>query len=1226
MSDARDATRTAAHKRTSARHPSVAGLAEHQDNSVLDRSIAELDATGSDTDGGEFDALEDRHAALLAGGHLGDPASQARRIRLLQGLQHGYGNGHVARVLARVQRSVGECPAPPEEKPKVEPEDDAEFQKVENKAGKVAIAEKKHPSARSRAVEAHGAALPPVNDAASQAKAAQVDTMSAQKPGSFDKQAFIAAVRKAIEAASPKNLDEADNYQESGRAAEVKGQVSGLVTHGKQDSQQAIKDATDATPDTSKAIPKSVTPMGAEKPGKTPGSLRAGSAMPRPKEDSEINLANGPCQVNSQMQEADVDEEQLKESNEPDFQGAVDARKVAEEHSEKAPGEFRDKERETLDSQKAEAAASADLALGHMHSTRSAVTGRVGADRTGAKSKDEAAQARVAKDIEDIYNRAKADVTRILADLDPLVDKAFNDGEAQARNEFINGVNDKTRAYKKKRYSGKWGWTRWIRDRFKTNPELNRIVDECRASYIARMDGVINAVAEIIARELTKAKARIEQGRQEVKDHVAQLPKDLQQVGADAQEEIQAQFDQLEGDVNDKQGELVQSLAQKYTAARDAVDEEANKMKEANKGLVDKAIDAVKGVIDTILKLKDMLFNVLAKVASLIADIIKHPIRFLGNLVDAFKTGLNQFTSNIEKHLEKGLMGWLLGTLGDTGIQLPEELDLKGIVVLVLQMLGLDYASIRGIAVKIAGEKVVKALEGTADVMVTLAREGPAGLWKWLQPRIEEINIWDMVVGALKDFVITRIVVAGITWLMSLLNPAAAFIKACKMIYDIVMFFVEHGEQIMDFVNSVLDGMAEIVAGNIASAANLVESSLAKILPLAISFLAAILGIDGIAEKIKEIIGRIRAPITRLVTAVLKPVLKPVKKLYDKGATFVTSMVDKGKALGGKAIAKARSVAKKSLSKIAGVGKPDDRTSDQRASDRDRALGEATVLLQQEEISAADVRNRLPILKARYRLTELRLVTDTSDESEESDHIVAAASPAKAGPTVKKRKAVNISELVDELWEEVKYKLAFGRGKKITRLSPDCASQIWTYMSGLIHKSANKAAQDDALRFVLKRISEAAGVGQQLTEELNAKRIYALLQSAARAVKGLYPNGALTFQIHHINRVHGSTTTFLHDRATRIRPQIQAKVEKEASVQLARTKEKLSRRVLVELVRSRVYEQLRAEIFEGVEGKSPELLEEVNMWATSPPLHAEEHRRERAAAKQEKAHASGKKR
>ncbi|WP_162917693.1 hypothetical protein [Dongia deserti] len=42
------------------------------------------------------------------------------------------------------------------------------------------------------------------------------------------------------------------------------------------------------------------------------------------------------------------------------------------------------------------------------------------------------------------------------------------------------------------------------------------------------------------------------------------------------------------------------------------------------------------------------------------------------------------------------------------------------------------------------------------------------------------------------------------TWLIGLLNPASAFVKACKAIYDIIMFFVNRGSQIMALVNGSL--------------------------------------------------------------------------------------------------------------------------------------------------------------------------------------------------------------------------------------------------------------------------------------------------------------------------------------------------------------------------------------------------------------------------------------
>ena len=115
--------------------------------------------------------------------------------------------------------------------------------------------------------EAQGAAQGPANDVASQAGAAQVEKMAAQQPGGFDKKAFMAAVRQAIDNTAPHTLEEADNFKESGKAEQVKGQISGMVGQNKEASERNIKDTAEAPPDTSAAKPKPVSPMPAEQPG-----------------------------------------------------------------------------------------------------------------------------------------------------------------------------------------------------------------------------------------------------------------------------------------------------------------------------------------------------------------------------------------------------------------------------------------------------------------------------------------------------------------------------------------------------------------------------------------------------------------------------------------------------------------------------------------------------------------------------------------------------------------------------------------------------------------------------------------------------------------------------------------------------------------------------------------------------------------------------------------------
>ena len=85
------------------------------------------------------------------------------------------------------------------------------------------------------------------------------------------------------------------------------------------------------------------------------------------------------------------------------------------------------------------------------------------------------------------------------------------------------------------------------------------------------------------------------------------LPKDLKKVGADASKEIGDRFEQLESDVDAKQDALVDDLATKYVAARKGLDERIEELQAENRGLIDKAIGAIKAVINTIRELVAML-------------------------------------------------------------------------------------------------------------------------------------------------------------------------------------------------------------------------------------------------------------------------------------------------------------------------------------------------------------------------------------------------------------------------------------------------------------------------------------------------------------------------------------------------------------------------------------------------------------------------------------------
>jgi hypothetical protein len=240
-----------------------------------------------------------------------------------------------------------------------------------------------------------------------------------------------------------------------------------------------------------------------------------------------------------------------------------------------------------------------------------------------------------------------------------------------------------------------------------------------------------------------------------------------------------------------------------------------------------------------------------------------------------------------------------------------------------------------------------------------------------------------------------------VKWILGLLNPVGAFIKACMAIYDIVMFFIHHGEEIAVLINAILDNLAAIVAGNISAAADKVEGVMAKAIPLVIGFLASLLGVGGIGEKVKSVINAVQKPINKAVDWVLKTVVKPVARLAARAVGWV-----KGKAKSASAWLKKKAQA--GIGKVkdklkSTFGKRDRRTPAERRASLESAMRDAQTKLESPDTSVHEMKQRLPVLRAQHKVKELKLVIDKESEAKETVHLVGANSPRVSGPSVTKR-------------------------------------------------------------------------------------------------------------------------------------------------------------------------------------------------------------------------------
>jgi len=301
------------------------------------------------------------------------------------------------------------------------------------------------------------------------------------------------------------------------------------------------------------------------------------------------------------------------------------------------------------------------------------------------------------------------------------------------------------------------------------------------------------------------------------------------------------------------------------------------------------AINFGKWALSTIWDLLEIIFDVvkpgimgyIKKTGAALKSIIKNPLPFVGNLVRAAKTGFQNFASNFGEHLKAGLIDWLTGSL--SGVYIPKALSLPELGKFAMSVLGITWAQIRGKIVKVLGpngETIMKGLETGFDIVVALVTGGPAAAWELIKEKLTDLK--DQVVSGIIGFVTETVIKKAVPKLIAMFIPGAGFISAIISIYDTVMVFVEKISKIIQVVVAFIDSIVTIAAGNITAASKRVESILAGLLSLAISFLAGFLGLGKITDKIKGVIEKVRASVDKAIDAVINWIVTKAKAMFGK--------------------------------------------------------------------------------------------------------------------------------------------------------------------------------------------------------------------------------------------------------------------------------------------------------------------------------------------------------
>lgn len=290
---------------------------------------------------------------------------------------------------------------------------------------------------------------------------------------------------------------------------------------------------------------------------------------------------------------------------------------------------------------------------------------------------------------------------------------------------------------------------------------------------------------------------------------------------------------------------------------------------------------AVNALIEAAGPMGARILALLKKAGHTVDQLIADPVRFGGILLRAAAEGFKLFGANFLKHLERALVSWLFGSLN---IKPPAKWNLKSMLGLAFEVLGLTWKHVRQRMVKRVGEPTVAAIETGVDFVVTLVRDGIGAAWEKVVGWIG--NLQDMVVGAVKSWVMDTVVGKAVMKLVAMFSPIGGAIELLQGVYAAVSQFIEKAEKYLELAERIVAGFARIVGGDTSGAAAAIEDGLARVLGLALDFLARYLGFDNVGKYIRQAIEKARSAIEGAIDKLIGYVVDLFGKLKSKATAW----------------------------------------------------------------------------------------------------------------------------------------------------------------------------------------------------------------------------------------------------------------------------------------------------------------------------------------------------
>lgn len=590
----------------------------------------------------------------------------------------------------------------------------------------------------------------------------------------------------------------------------------------------------------------------------------AAGAAPDPLTEEEVSLEADVAASAQRMEEAGMQTPAAQAVQDGPIAEARAAHGELEETAAEDPATVLAEQDAALSNARADMETLQAQALEALRLSRSRSVSGSSAQQTAMVGSEEQQRAELGRQAREIFTGAQSQVNLLLGPLSRTAMEMWERGKDRIATEFEQHLA-RVQRWVDDRHSGFGGGLVELWDDLTGLPDwVTDEYDDAERRFGDSICALIREISIYVNGVILTCEELIDNANREIDTLFDNAPEELREWAEGQRADFQQRLDGLREQVTTTQQNFNRDLADRAAQAVQEVRERVHALREAAKGLLSRLADALmefledplRAIINGLLRLVGIdpaaFWALVARIEQVISDIVDDPIGFASNLLSAIGAGFQRFFDNFVTHLFEGLVEWLFSGLGAVGVEIPRELSLSSIMTFFLQLMGITWERIRRLLARHIGEENVALLEQAYQIISDLIELGPAGIFELIEDQLDPRHILDTIIQMAVDFIKETLITQATVRIIGLFNPVGAIAQAIEAIYKVLKWIFQNAARIFSLVETVVNGMADIIAGNIAGMTVAVEQALKRLLVPVIDFIAEFMSMGDLPERVAD--------------------------------------------------------------------------------------------------------------------------------------------------------------------------------------------------------------------------------------------------------------------------------------------------------------------------------------------------------------------------------------